>query len=82
MNQVNSSSVWGQKNCVFRDSGQIEQEVQTVQEKLFAWLDQGSVCGQECTSRESTLVEDRRMGWHTRERDLLRPRFAKSDSGR
>ena len=54
-----------------RRSGQIEQEVQTVQEKLFAWLDRRSVCGQECTSRESTLVQDRRLGWHTRGRDVF-----------
>ena len=65
-----------------RRSGQIEQEVQKVQEKLFARLDQRSVWCQEGTARESTLVQDRRMGRHTRGRDVLRLRFAKSDSGR
>ena len=65
-----------------RRSRQIEQEVQTVQEKLFARLDRRSVCGQEGTARENTLVQDRRMGRYNRGRDVLRPRFAKSDSGR
>jgi len=72
--QANSEEVWG--------SRETQQEVQNVQERVFARLDRRSVCGEKRERGQSAHVQGGGMGRLVTPRHVLRTRSAESECER
>ena len=62
-------------------SGASQQSAPYVRERVFARVDRGSVCRASRDTRSHSHLQDSRVGWIPRGRDLLQRRFAKSAVG-
>ena len=62
-------------------SGASQQSAPHLQERVFARVDRGSVCGASRDPRPHSHLQDSRMGWISHGRHLLQRGFAKSAVG-
>ena len=62
-------------------SGASQQSAPHLRERVFAQVDRGSVCGASRDPRPHSHLQDSRVGWISRGRDLLQRGFAKSAVG-